>query len=316
MPFRRTTGIVSNLPSSDPKTEADVIMTAAALGFAASYIEKDQPIQLDMDPLDVREPAWTKAFNDAVGKLDRAIADYLQRSGRAPKNKVHAGTSPGYTKGAVIVGVYALAGQTAPPSISAPVLSTKGRALYDQIKAQSVPQYTGRGAYTGFVDNKNTVENTDPVGPRSTARFLAPDPDATSERHPRWLPPADSPLWALRRRRGTANSYVPWGLIMGDLVREIAALRTPPARTVRVPESAVRFLGLVESMRGALTRSTPAFNRDKAREMLQADWLCDGEPFQRDLRIAAATRWRDGLRRACRWYVDARWLAPQRFASV
>jgi len=41
MPFRRATGIVSNLPSSDPKTEADVIMTAAALGFAASYIEKD-----------------------------------------------------------------------------------------------------------------------------------------------------------------------------------------------------------------------------------------------------------------------------------
>ena len=35
-----------------------------------------------------------------------------------------------------------------------------------------------------------------------------------------------------------------------------------------------------------------------------------------DLRIAAAIRWRDGLRRACRWYVDARWLAPQRFASV
>lgn len=215
MPFRRTTGIVSNLPSSDPKTEADVIMTAAALGFAASYIEKDQPIQFDMDPLDVREPAWTKAFNDAVGKLDRAIADYLQRSGRAPKNKVHAGTAPGYTKGAVIVGVYALAGQTAPPSISAPVLSAKGRALYDQIKAQSIPQYTGRGAYTGFVDNKNTVENTDPVGPRSTARFLAPDPDAVPERHPRWLPPADSPLWASRKRRGTADSYVPWGLIMG-----------------------------------------------------------------------------------------------------
>jgi hypothetical protein len=216
MPFRRTTGIVSNLPSSDPKKEADVIMTAAALGFAASYIEKDQPIQFDMDPLDVRDRGKTRAFNDAVSKLDRAIADYLQRSGRAPKDKVHAGTSPGYTKGAVIVGVYALAGQTAPPSISAPVLSAKGRALYDQIKAQSVPQYTGRGAYTGFVDNKNTVENTDPVGPRSTARFLAPNPDVMPERHPRWLPPAGSPLWAPRKRRGTAESYVPWGLIMGD----------------------------------------------------------------------------------------------------
>ncbi len=61
MPFRRTTGIVSNLPSSDPKTEADLIMTAAALGFAASYIEKDQPIQFDMDPLDVHEPEPTVA---------------------------------------------------------------------------------------------------------------------------------------------------------------------------------------------------------------------------------------------------------------
>jgi hypothetical protein len=52
-------------------------MTAAALGFAASYIEKDQPIQFDMDPLDVRDQGKTRAFNDAVSKLDRAIADYL-----------------------------------------------------------------------------------------------------------------------------------------------------------------------------------------------------------------------------------------------
>jgi hypothetical protein len=69
-------------------------MTAAALGFAASYIEKDQPIQFDMDPLDVRDQGKTRAFNDAVSKLDKAIADYLQRSGRAPKDKLHAETSP------------------------------------------------------------------------------------------------------------------------------------------------------------------------------------------------------------------------------
>jgi nucleoside-diphosphate-sugar epimerase len=103
---------------------------------------------------------------------------------------------------------------------------------------------------------------------------------------------------------------------MGDLVREIAALRTPRARTVRVPGGALRLLGLLESMRGALNRSTPTFNRDKVREMLQADWLCDDEPFRRDLQVAATTRWKDGLRRTCRWYVDAQWLAPQRFANV
>ncbi len=79
-----------------------------------------------------------------------------------------------------------------------------------------LPKYTGRGAYTGFADNKNVTENTDPVGPRSTARFLAPHPDGVPERHPRWLPPEGSHLWAPRKRKGTADSYVPWGLIMGD----------------------------------------------------------------------------------------------------
>jgi nucleoside-diphosphate-sugar epimerase len=117
----------------------------------------------------------------------------------------------------------------------------------------------------------------------------------------------------LHRRCGFAAGET---VRIGDLVREIAAMRTPPARALPVPGGALRLLGLVESVRGALTGTAPAFNRDKAREMLQGDWLCDGEPFQRDLQVAAGTRWRDGLRRTCRWYVDARWLAPQRFAGV
>lgn len=103
---------------------------------------------------------------------------------------------------------------------------------------------------------------------------------------------------------------------MGDLVREIAALRTPPAWTVPLPGGAIRLLGLVESLRETLTRTARPFNRDKVRELLQSDWLCDGEPLRRDLRISAATCWRDGIRRTCRWYVDARWLAPQAFAGV
>jgi nucleoside-diphosphate-sugar epimerase len=103
---------------------------------------------------------------------------------------------------------------------------------------------------------------------------------------------------------------------LGDLMREIAALRTPPAQTLPVPGIVFRLLGLVESVRGTLTRTAPRFNPDKAREMLEADWLCDAEPLLRELRMAMATRWREGLRRTCRWYVDARWLARQRFASV
>ena len=219
MSYRRTKGIVTDTPSSDPRKEADVIMTAAALGLAGDYISRTkQPIQFDMDPLD-SNPKKTSAFNATVGKMDAAVAAYLTKQGLAP-SPVHAGTSPGYTQGAVIMGVYTLAGASAPPSISAPVLSKKGQALWEKIATVSpdVSQYTGRGAYTGFVDNKNTVGDTDPVGPRSTVRMTAPPPGVpapTIVPHPRWLPPADSDLWSARQRKG-ADTYVSWGLIMGD----------------------------------------------------------------------------------------------------
>jgi hypothetical protein len=217
MSFRTTRGIVSNFEGSAPQIEADVIMAAAALGFATSYIAKDHPIQFDRDPLDVDQKDVT-AFNAAVTKIDKAIADYLRKHGLESHNRVHAGTAPGYTRGAVIVGVYTLAGRSAPPSVSAPILSPKGQALYDKIKNEdpTIVQYTGRGAYTGFVDNYNTEGNTDPVGPRPTARFVISHSTNTPHVHPRWLPPQSSALWGPRKRKGTLDSYVPWGMIMGD----------------------------------------------------------------------------------------------------
>ena len=117
----------------------------------------------------------------------------------------------------------------------------------------------------------------------------------------------------LHGRRGFAAGDT---VSMGDLAREVANLRTPRARTIPLPDAALRLLGLVESVRAALTRTARPFNRDKVREILQTDWLCDSEPFLRDLRVTAATRWREGIRRTCRWYVEARWLAPDAFAGV
>ena len=217
--FRRTKGIVSE--DGDPGLEADVIMTAATVGFAAAYIaETGNAIQFDMDPLEVSKDAEKmKHFEATVGKMGAAVADYLKRTGQLSAG-VKAGVSPGYTQGAVIMGVYRLAEKDAPASVSAPVLSEKGKALWEKIRTLSVAQYTGRGAYTGFVDNKNTEGDTDPVGPRSTARFrvIAPgglDPDP----HPRWLPPADSPLWDKRMRAG-AGTCVPWGMIGGERAGE------------------------------------------------------------------------------------------------
>jgi hypothetical protein len=78
MPFRRTKGIVTDSDLSDPKKEADVIMTAAALGFAASYVKSGTPIRFDMDPKD-RAKDFT-GFQAVVAKIDKAVVDYLKKN--------------------------------------------------------------------------------------------------------------------------------------------------------------------------------------------------------------------------------------------
>lgn len=238
MSIRRTQGIVTDGPSSDAKIEADVVMTAAALGFAADYIATNrQPLQFDMEPLevdsgDVERAAYEKKwglFNSMVAKIDTAVADYLTRKGLVSE-KVRAGLTPGYWPGAMIMGVYVLADQGRPGAVqpdvegsplAAPVLSEKGQALWDRIGTprSSIPQYTGRGAYTGFVDNKNTMGNTDPVGPRSTVRMAAPPTGADGAPSERWLPPDGHPLWNPRKRRED-DAYVPWGMIGGNRAME------------------------------------------------------------------------------------------------
>ncbi|WP_263142062.1 hypothetical protein [Pseudomonas sp. RIT-PI-AD] len=213
--FRRTKSIVSEL--GDPEVEADVIMTSVALGFSAEYIKQTgNTIQFDIDPLDASlHPGKKIAFEAVVKKISHAIVKYLSAA-VDQSSKVTAGLSPGYYPGAVIMGVYKLAGKQAPAFVSAPALSKEGQQLWERIRTLSTPQYTGRGAYTGFVDNKNVQGDTRPVGPLSTARFCVPRKRGIDPKpHPRWLPAPSSHLWN-KRKRADSNTLVPWGLIGGE----------------------------------------------------------------------------------------------------
>ncbi|MFD3947913.1 hypothetical protein [Streptomyces sp. NPDC058579] len=218
--YRRTHGIVTDSESSNPNIEADVIMTAAVLGLAVSQITSGLPIRFDIDP---RWKEDEESFKAVIGQLDTAAEGYLSRKNLLPAATISAGFAPRHTKGAVIAGVYRMAGQEPPSSVNEPALSPKGKELYEKIRNEEVQQYLGRGAYTGFVENRNTMENTDPFGPLSTTRFLVPDPDTlheTSMPHPRWLPSDQSPLWG-PRLRWEQHSDMPWGIIGGDKAREL-----------------------------------------------------------------------------------------------
>lgn len=231
MAFRRTRSILTDSASVDVNAEADVIMTCAVLGFAASQLRSEARVQFDLDPGVPKKSETWQEFERVVSKIDATVASYLRDTKCGPAAEVRAGTAPDYSRGAVIMGVYQLAGQFAPPSIAEPILSAKGRALYDEIATETVPQYLGRGAYTGFVDNWNAEGDTDPVGPRPTARFLTPETgchptgnepsrDFVSDNvHRRWLPPMSCAVWNPRLRKGTQESFVPWGIIGGGRAR-------------------------------------------------------------------------------------------------
>ncbi|WP_058187367.1 hypothetical protein [Terracidiphilus gabretensis] len=223
MAFRETNGIVST--DGDAVAEADVIMTAAALGLAALHIAGTKsPIQFDMDPLEAgKDPTKLTFLQEAVNRMDAAVAAYLEKEGKMA-GYVKAGTSPGYDPGAVIMGVYALAGQSAPSKVTAPELSVEGKKLWEKIWNDNVAkQYKGRGAYTGFVDNHNTEGDTKPIGPLSSARFVAKDSD---EKLPsRWLPATENELWRSRERLGKKGDVVSWGIIGGERANNKSAAK-------------------------------------------------------------------------------------------
>lgn len=233
MGVRRTNSILTDDVSADPLHESDVVITAAAIGFAASLVEQGRCVRFDLNP-DQSSPREQAKHDGAVRRLDAAVAEALRAKGAVPTGSVRSGVSPNWQSGSVIMGVYELAGVQRPPdSDSQPSgLTPKGHALWEDISLGRLQQYTGIGAYTGFVDNHNTEGDTDPVGPMSTVRFLVtklhesdPVPDS------RWLPPERSPLWDLRTRHD--GSVVPWGLISGNCARAAPGSPNPSGATNR-----------------------------------------------------------------------------------
>jgi nucleoside-diphosphate-sugar epimerase len=109
----------------------------------------------------------------------------------------------------------------------------------------------------------------------------------------------------LSGRRGFAAGPA---LTMKELALFAGSLRRPPARMFPIPAFAVRAAGLLESARETITRKSRPFNRDKAREILQEDWVCEPEPFLRDAGVAELRPWREGIAETLAWYQRQGWL--------
>ncbi len=116
----------------------------------------------------------------------------------------------------------------------------------------------------------------------------------------------------LAGRRGFAAGAP---VAMGELVGFVASLRRPPARRVPVPEVVIRAAGWLETAREKVTGKSRPFSRDKAREILQPEWVCDPSPFLHDAGVGELTPWREGIARTIGWYQREGWI-PAAFGEL
>lgn len=102
----------------------------------------------------------------------------------------------------------------------------------------------------------------------------------------------------------TGRRMVGWREI-GETTRRAMARAT---LRVRIPEALVYVVAAVAEL-GALFSSKPALiNFEKAREMIQDFWTCDGSRAARDFGFREEIGLEQGIRETVRWYREQGWL--------
>lgn len=95
-----------------------------------------------------------------------------------------------------------------------------------------------------------------------------------------------------------------WERIL-ELMRDAVGV---PGRRIRVPGMLVRAAAAVTELAARFTRRPVIFDRDKAREILAAGWLCETDRAREELGFVARIPLPDGLRETADWYRTYGWL--------
>ena len=88
----------------------------------------------------------------------------------------------------------------------------------------------------------------------------------------------------------------------------VAAAVGGRVHVVRVPPALVRAAATASELGARLLGRATIFNRDKARELLAAGWLCETAAAERDLGFVARIPLESGLRETAEWYRAHGWL--------
>lgn len=219
---RRQKGILTE--GSKPKDDADVIMTAAIVGYAIERVKKGLNCQFtyEPDPNQEKAEADRKAHWEAITKINSVLV------GAGYEAKAVLGETPVFSRALswLSSGTNRIIGGTGdqplddPTRVKAPTPSgpaeelfgfaTKDKTIRDRLG------YQGRGAYTGFIDGRPDGQ----TALMSTFRFRAAEDEVSAD--PRWgsrWMPSDAQTPPI----GLGRSERIWGMIATNWDQEKTA---------------------------------------------------------------------------------------------
>ena len=95
-----------------------------------------------------------------------------------------------------------------------------------------------------------------------------------------------------------------WDDVLGMMAEAVGV----SGRRIPVPAGVVRVAAAVTELAARVVRRPVIFDRDKAREILAAGWLCETERARRELGFEARIPLGRGLRETAEWYRAYGWL--------
>lgn len=219
---RKQKGILA--VDSDPTKDADVIMTAAVVGYAYERLSAGKNCRFDFE-VDVKDEG---KFRDDADDHHRALLRIniaLKKGGLGPDRVAVLGETPKYAKVAGPEGERRIIGKSGDRDLTDPLryhpgdpsglarelyeLATGNRLGPDGKPERALLGYQGRGAYTGFVDGRNggqtSLMSTFRCG---AARYSAAQ--AAPVWGSRWLPEVTT---GLGTPIGTSHYTKIWGMI-------------------------------------------------------------------------------------------------------
>jgi hypothetical protein len=205
--FRRWPTILSETVPDDSTAaqvrllDADIIMTAAVLGFTAGRLAVGHPVEFAIDPRESDEKLVP--MRNTIARINKVLGDPYRFGGAA---KVV--TERDWSQGSMITGSPGAAKTPFEQRYAEPVAEA-ARKLRELASAKGGDAigYQGYGAYTGFVDDP--VYNRGSI--QSTMRFNIPV-DGYGER---WSPPTFE--YVVKSTKVGDHTDRAWGLILGQI---------------------------------------------------------------------------------------------------